>query len=495
MAKFKIVDALASGAVSLYKTDEEDVYILTVIPVGDTKRFTIPFIKDEKGAIAYIDDTKYSVEDIIKLDEIVNSLFAKNVYKTAGVFKYTPFHRSAPAHSHNIIDYVKCVGGNQNKEARKFLKAEGYTFIEKELKSTFAKRDYSELLKNPEVKAMFDEDAAELKKVGATYESLSDEIKIAYETAEAGASGGIIFEGPTGTGKSFAARILANHAGAPLLNIQITSGTTVEDLIGMFVPCDDDSGAKWKFVMGPLLRAYVEGWQLVIEEINYGLPAVNAKCNEFTDDTTRVIVHGKVYQKHPNFFVYMTMNPGYEGTDSLNVALKNRFAKVNVTALSKPEFCKRLQEYSRRLGHELSFEFFSKLFDFAGFLEKEGTTSKWRENIKFSIRNAQRLCCSILQKKRNFEEFMAAMAIHYFNDLSCDNDNSEKLEAFKQDKEIKEQIKSIYESYDFAEVKTIECNKTWDDLFVEEEIPEDHDEKKEAMKRRLDSISGRFGLE
>ena len=31
MAKFKIVDALASGAVSLYKTDEEDVYILTVI--------------------------------------------------------------------------------------------------------------------------------------------------------------------------------------------------------------------------------------------------------------------------------------------------------------------------------------------------------------------------------------------------------------------------------------------------------------------------------
>lgn len=493
MAKFKILDALASGVVSTYKTDEKDTYVMLISTTD--KSFVIPLIKNDSGAVAYIDDTKYGIEDTIKIDGIINEVFAKNVYKNAGMFKYVPFHRTAPKHSHNILEYVKCTGGNENDKAKEILTKEGYTFVEKTLKTSFIKRDYSELLKIPEVKAMFDEDANELKKVGATYDSLPTEAKIAYEAVEAGASGGIIFEGPTGTGKSFAARILANHAGAPLLNLQITYGTTVEDLVGMFVPCDDDSGAKWKFVMGPLLRAYVEGWQIVIEEINYGQPGVNAKLNEFTDGTTRVTINGKTYKKHPNFAVYMTMNPGYEGTEPLNVALKNRFAKVSVPALTKAEFVKRARIYSRELGHELSPAFFEKVYDFTGCLEKEASSSKWRENVKYSIRNIQRVCDSLIQKKRTFDEFCSIMAVQYFNDLSCDNDNSDKLEAYKIDSDIRSQLKNIYESYDFAENKSVKNTMKWEDIFSEEETTPEHEEKKDAMGKRLDSIATRFGLE
>ena len=192
-----------------------------------------------------------------------------------------------------------------------------------------------------------------------------------------------------------------------------------------------------------LLKAYSEGWPIVIEEINYGQPGVNAKLNEFTDGTMRVTVNGKSYKKHPNFVCYMTMNPGYEGTEVLNVALKNRFAKVNVPALTCKEYVKRLVAYSAMLGHGLKESFFKKLYDFSNLIEKEASSSKWHENVKFSLRNGQRLCDCILQKSRSEQEFADAVAVQYLNDLSTDNDNSDKLEDLKKDTEIINKIHDI----------------------------------------------------
>jgi predicted metal-dependent hydrolase len=138
-------------------------------------------------------------------------------------------------------------------------------------------------------------------------------------------------------------------------------------------------------------------------------------------------------------------------------------------------------------------EFFDKLFDFSQVIEKEAATSKWNENVKFSIRNAQRLCENILQKQRNLAEFTDAISIQYLNDLSTDNDNSEKLEDFKNSKEIKEQIKQIYDLYDFAEEKVVDLSVDFDDLFSTTDGPDPKDgsaaDKEEAMAKILDRFS------
>lgn len=481
MAKFNTIKVLAAGGVNLFALNAKDEKLLVVNKT--TRSYVIPVIKN----VAYIEDD--DVETYVFLQNIIDAVNSNKVWRE--LFKLTPINKKAPEHSIEVVDFISAPGVNIAKNYLTVLKDNGYTMLEKVLSTSFAKRDYSALLKDPEIKKMFDEDAAELKKVGATFSGLDKETQIAYEAVENGSAGGIIFEGPTGTGKSFNARILANHAGAPLLNIQITYGTTIEDLVGQFIPNDEateDGGSKWKFVMGPLLKAFVFGYQIVVEEVNYGQAGVIAKLNEFTDGTPRVTINGITYHKHRNFVCYMTMNPGYEGTDPLNVALKNRFAKVDVPALTKSEFIKRAVNYSRSLGHELSNDFFGKLFDFANFIEKEGCSSKWHENVKFSIRNAQRLCDCILSAKRNFTDFQAAMADQYLNDLSTDNDNSEKLQAFKKDKDIVAQMQQIYECYGFAEAKTVEVDLGDADFFLEEESAE----TTAAKDDMVEDLLGRF---
>lgn len=487
MKKFNVIKAAANGFLTLARLGESDQYLLVV--TAKDKELFVPYVKIKGSAFAYIDPDRYDIDDYESLTTIIEAVNEAKLFK--GVYQFKPISRKAPEHSNQVVGYVKSSGAINTvpDNIKEILEKEGYEVVEKELTTAFIKRDYSELLKNPENKKMFDDDAKELAKVGANYESLPLETKIAYEAIEAGKSGGIIFEGPTGTGKSFAARILANRAGAPLLNLQITYGTSVEDLVGMYVPNDSVDGGKWKFVEGPLLKAFHEGYQLVIEEINYGQPGVNAKLNEFTDGTQRVTVNGRVYQKHPNFVVYMTMNPGYEGTETLNVALKNRFPKIDVPALTRTQFTDRARKYSKGLGHELSADFFGKLFDFGAVIEKEAGSSKWHENVKFSIRNAQRLCDNILQKKRSLDEFTAAISAQYLNDLSTDNDNSEKLQAFKQSKEITEQIRAIYDLYDFAESKTVKVSLDFEEFF-EVTTPaaegDDPADKEEATKKILD---------
>lgn len=521
--KFDLLKALAKGVINLAKLDETgDEFALAI--VTKKKSWVVPVVK----SIAYLDDEELG-EDYSTIQEIIDAINLNKLYKEVSRFGIKT--KAAPEHSKIVYGFAKsAIEGAPSIQPEGLdgvFKAAGYSVLEHTVETAFVPRDYSEIMKKPEYKKIYDENHALLEKTGANYKGLNKETQLAYESVEAGKMQGLIFTGPTGTGKSWTAMILADHAGAPLLNLQVTYGTTVEDLVGSFIPndgaVDDGIGAKlhaimkdstlkvdeqiaaceelikssgnsskWKFIPGPLLRAKYEGLPLVLEEVNYGQAGIISKINEFTDDTPRVTVNGITYEAHRNFVLYMTMNPGYAGTDPLNVALKNRFAIVDVPALTKAEFAARAQKYSAALGHKLRLEFFNKLFDFAAFLEKEGNSNAWHEDVKFSIRNANRLSDSILIKKRNFAEFQAAVAVNYINNLSTDNDNSAKLAEFKKDKTIVDQIQQIYELYDFAEAKTVAKADSLDAFFSEEEETsgDDASERSEAMKK----ITERFGM-
>ncbi len=485
-----ILNLLSKGVITLGKTTEKDNYVLFVVAAD--KKFAVPMLKTKSTTFAYIGD-EVDVEDYASLCSVVDAINKNKVYK--GIYSYRPISKNAPEHSHAItsivaggIDGTKTV---QPKDLKKIMKALGYDYLEASGPAgETKKKDYSSLLENPEIKAHFNKDEADIKKVGATFESLPLEMRMAFESIVNGHSSGCILEGPTGTGKSFAINIMANKASAPLLNVQVTEGTTIDDLVGSYVP---DGEGGFKFVEGPLLKAYSSGFWVKIDEVNFGNAGVLSVINQFGDGTSRLTFGGKTYHLNPNFVMFLTMNPGYEGTAVLNVALKNRFCKVDVPELTKKEFSERLMGYSKNtLGNQVSFEFCSKLYDFSKFIEKESCSSKWHENAKFSIRNAQRLCDALLMKKRSFEEFTAIISINYLNDLSMDNDNSEKLSQFKNDKTLIEQIRGIYETYDFAEVKTVEVTDDFNSFFSEDE-EETKTTSGKADDDMVEDLLSRFG--
>lgn len=479
--KSNLALALAKGAINLFKLKEEKSYVLLL--AHKAGKFIIPIINKK----AYVDEDEEISETI---ESIVSEIIESKIFADLNGTKI--FFKKAPEHDKNIKNIVITKGLCKYAKAEEVLTEAGYTVEVKKEVGVAVKKDYSKLLEDSFAKAIYDENKAELAKVGATFSTLNLETQIAYEGLSKGKYLGLIFAGPTGTGKSWAGRIIADHMGAPYLTLQIDRGTTVDTMVGSFVPkagakvskktanelleiirnpettveealkqmeeMIKESGetAKWEFVPGPLLKAFQEGWPIILEEVNFGDPGVLAKLNEFTDGTLRVTINGVSYKRHPNFLVIMTMNPGYTGTDPLNVALKGRFAKVNVPALTKEQFCQRMIGYSKGFGHALSEEFFGKLYDFAARIELLGNDSMYHEDVKFSVRNAQRLCDIILTKARSLDEFSAAIAIQYINDLTMDNDNSEQVEKLKGDETIINDITAMYDLYDFAEVSQTE---------------------------------------
>ena len=473
--------SLAAGCLSLFKLQDNNHLLVLFYNLGYE---FLPVI----GKKIYIESDDTETQD--QLEEIVKLIVAKKIFPELN--DKIPRIQKAPEFTKIVTGICKTPGMRKYKGINKILESNKYV-IEKKSAPRVITRNYDELLKTNEfAQSVFTETRAELKKVGATFDKISLEAKQAYKCILTGQSEGIIFDGPTGTGKSWLARIIADKMGGPLWTLQIQGGTTVDALVGSFIPKAGETvstelaakivdtiknkelsvfeaiekaseliklfgeQAKWEFVRGPLLRAYIEGWILCLEEANFGDPRVLAVINQFTDGTLRVTVNGIPYKKHVNFCIMLTGNAGYDGTEKFNASLKNRFSVVNVPKLTKTQFTEWIVAYSKTLGHALSNEFFGKLFDFANKIEKLAKDARFHEDVHFSIRNARRLCDGVLIERCSFEEFSAAIAIQYLNHLSLDNDNSEELQKLKADPSIINDINQLYELYDFADIPTVD---------------------------------------
>ena len=483
---------LENGAIAVGALADGKNHVMAIL--CDKAHYIIPII----GKKAYVGTTDESET----LDEIIKQIIAKKVFSDSNITGAKVFYSTAPKHDHMIKNFLSVKDLVQYEDINKIFEDAGYTVADATTVKAGHEKDYSELrAKDPFAEAIYQENKQELEAVHATYESLNVETKVAAEGLRRGDYVGIIFAGPTGTGKSWAGRIIANEMGAPYLTLQIDRGTTTDTLIGSFVPKAGVSvspataeklvtimreapsveealekasmfiqlmgeQAKWEFVPGPLLKGFIEGWLVILDEVNFGDPGVLAKLNEFTDKTLRITVNGISYKRNPNFVVIMTMNPGYDGTECLNVALKGRFTKVNVPQLTKNQFCDRMIGYSEGLGHAFSRKFFEKLYDFARTYEKMGRDTQYHENVVYSIRNAQRFCNDILIKPRNLDEFAASIANNYLNDLTMDNYNSDKVEALKLEVTTRNSIIELFGLYDYAKIKTTKTLVGLDTFFT-----------------------------
>lgn len=494
MTKEKFLTAL-QGILAFGELKEADGFLLCLL--SKKANILIPFLRKKGIGSAYIDPDLY---DDAQYENISNVIDFLNRDKIFTPIKYTPKYMKAPEFEKEIRNFVRPSGIDYKlphgvKEA---LESVGYTVI---LNTggdyPYTPRNYGDQIEsNPDFKLQYEAEMGKLKKANVTYENLPTEVKINYESVASGAKDGIIFVGPTGTGKTWLTMALACQAHAHREDIQITPDTQVEDLIGKYV-ADDRPNAEshWRFVEGPLLKAFYKGYVISIQEINYGIAGVNSCLNRYLDGTLQIEENGKVYHRHPNFVAYLTMNPGYEGTETLNMALKNRFSIVQIPEWTEDKYCEVLGDYSEKLGHRLSERFFKELITFAATIEKDAGTSRWHENVKYSVRNAQRLLDTILLKPRTFEEFSFAMHSEYINLLSCDNNNSDKLEKYKKDESIINSIKKLYEMYDFSEIAEAKSNvDDFEELFAEEE-EEETTGPASSREEAFGKIVDRFGLD
>ena len=183
------------------------------------------------------------------------------------------------------------------------------------------------------VKSQYDEDAyaQELyKQVQDYYDSfdLKDLTPIVKSFAK-GDTYSVVFYGPSGTGKSTAARVIPYKCGFPYISVNFSTNIEESDLIGTMIPNPEKKNPEdpefiWQD--GILTKAVRAGYTSILEEINFARPGILGKLNSLLDENRQIeLPTGEIVRAHKNYRMIATCNIAYEGTQRFNKAFINRF--------------------------------------------------------------------------------------------------------------------------------------------------------------------------
>lgn len=406
--------------------------------------------------------------------------FVKEIYDHVAVtFKLTKVKLTTVSDieftgDHEVIGIHKCpttVGPASLKYLKDFFESKGIDIAKLTATLTVKKtfRDYSELLeKSSEAKERFDIINSSLgdKTMDPKYLSVAEAIRKGDFVL-------VYLVGPAGTGKTVLTYHFAKYCGAPLLTFQGSEGVTYDNLVG----CSDvkadygeadgvmhtatlHSSSSFTVIEGQLLKAYREGYQIVIDEANYMVPGVMSVINSMTDDTPTYEFKGKIIKRHPNFVLYLTSNPGYEGTYLYNPATKSRGITLLIDKLTKEEFMRRMYNNYPIL----SLDFYAVLFEFQDLIQDYA--NKWGESSAICIRHAMNLVKLVTARTQTYEEFKHSFCIAYlYNGLCMDNDNTSKLESLLKDIDFNSKLKILYSNYDYKVIPEVEPTVNFDDIY------------------------------
>jgi hypothetical protein len=143
--------------------------------------------------------------------------------------------------------------------------------------------------------------------------------------------------GETGTGKTALARHLAYMHKIAYARINFDGSMTPDKLIGHWTP-NPQGGFQWQD--GLLTKFIREGGLMVIDEVNSGNADLLFFLHPLLDDERKIVLtekDGEVIHAHKDFHLICTMNPDYEGTKPLNLALQDRFVIIEIDYDEKVE--------------------------------------------------------------------------------------------------------------------------------------------------------------
>lgn len=182
-------------------------------------------------------------------------------------------------------------------------------------------------------------------------ESINDNIAF-YESYKDSVDGNIIqiikafksdniwsagYYGPSGTGKTTAAKIIAGALGLPI--VKVTGSRNVDEpyLFGKYIL----KNGQTEFSYGPLSIAMQYGALFLFDEINMIEGDVLSSLNDVLEvkNGQKILENGEQISCHNHFKFIETMNIGYAGTNDVNISHKSRIQlKVKVSKLSMDQY-------------------------------------------------------------------------------------------------------------------------------------------------------------
>ncbi len=199
---------------------------------------------------------------------------------------------------------------------------------------------------------MSDDEAAKLpqflqiqrKAMRNYYESkkatLSYEVALKIKEMHDGKLKTLSLSGPAGTGKTFAARMIAGALNLPLQIVVGKAGVDSSEYLGSYqiVSKNGETNSVWKD--GAIAEVVRYGGILLFDEINLAEPEVVGSLNTLLDISNCLCLsNGETLPAHEKFFYIEAMNigSGFDGTNKMNNSHRRRMQRKMRFALPSKE--------------------------------------------------------------------------------------------------------------------------------------------------------------
>ena len=174
----------------------------------------------------------------------------------------------------------------------------------------------------------------------------------------------LLLQGPPGIGKTAVVQQCGDLFGYTVERINFTKDTSLENLIGSYVPTWSGAKLVFQWRAGKALTALENGHFLLLDEINLASQEVLDEIKTMINPMLKsyfVKGLGKPVQKHSDFRLFATMNPESVGGGRTNLprSIENAFLKII------------LQDYNRREESQICIHQFSVKNLVPGLLQKE----------------------------------------------------------------------------------------------------------------------------
>ena len=170
----------------------------------------------------------------------------------------------------------------------------------------------------------------------------------------------IMLEGPTGTSKTKTVQVLCNLENLDLIRMNLSSETTIEDLMGRLISDKDNSFSGFTYKLGTFADAYSNGKVLLLDEVNLAPnPVLQCILSALDSEKITQSVPGiglKTFERHENFKIVATQNPkigAFSKTrDRLSAKFLETFQVIEFPELSSEE----LSQIAKRAAKKQKYE-------------------------------------------------------------------------------------------------------------------------------------------